>query len=139
MSDFPARPKVEVMKGRFHALAITLECPHPKIKLIAENIAGAADVSFVKPGAPGTTKADAETKAKTDAETDAENKAKADITRQQNEVSCAGTKCTKDAPAPTSVVTEKGTATFTLNNDRSGVAHGTAKATGHGTVECKKP
>ena len=120
-------------------MAITIECGQ-KIRLVATGIDGSADVNFPKPGTPGgLTQANAETQAKTDAEKNAKANAEADITRQQNEINCegAGETCKKDAPAPTSTA-KKSSANSTFNADRSGIAHGKAKADGKGHVECKR-
>jgi hypothetical protein len=121
-------------------MPITLECGQT-VKLIAENIEGKSSVPFGKPGAPAPAlaQAAAETKAATDAETDAKKNAEADITRQQNEITCGGgDDCEKKTPPPKAAVTKNGKATSRLNADRSGTANGVAKATGKGTVECKK-
>lgn len=120
-------------------MAITIKCGQT-IHLVAEDIAGTADVQFPKPGTPGgLTQAAAETKAKSDAEKKAQENAEADITRQQNEINCAGgDKCKKTAPKPTSTVVAGSTsASSILNNDRSGTAKGKSKADGKGDVECK--
>ena len=119
-------------------VAITLECGQT-VKLIAQNVEGKVDVAFAKPGSapPALLQAAAEAKAKTDAETEAKKNAEANITTQQNEINCVPEHCNKVAPPPTSRVTTAGTATSTLNPDRSGTAHGTAKAEGKGTIKCQ--
>lgn len=117
---------------------VTLECTHPAIKLIAENIEGTSSVAFAKPGAPGgKTKAQATKEAEKAAEDKAEENAIADVTNQQNAVQCAGD-CKKEASVPKATITQKAKVKFTMNADQSGTAQGSAKATARGTVECKK-
>lgn len=119
----------------------TLSCPHPKIKLVAENVEGTGRATTTPKGVkPKVSKKQAEKAAKESAEKDAEKKAKRDLQIQQDGVSCAG-KCKKVRGEPKVKISKggKGTIVDEKDNPRNDTTTFTAKATAEGsaTVQCK--